>query len=91
MGDFNALDNSKVIEVLKKEFKDSMEISEKMHNGPIGTFNNFLSKQEITKRIDYIFIYGMEIVSHEHVNKKLHNGNHISDHLPVLTKMKISK
>lgn len=91
MGDFNALDNSKVIEVLKKEFKDSMEISEKMHNGPIGTFNNFLPKQEITKRIDYIFIYGMKIVSHEHVNKKLDNGNHISDHLPVLTKMKISK
>ena len=91
MGDFNALDNSKVIEVLKKEFKDSMEISEIGHNGPIGTFNNFLSKQEITKRIDYIFIYGMKIVSHEHVNKKLDNGNHISDHLPVLTKMKISK
>ena len=91
MGDFNALDNSKVIEVLKKEFKDSMEISEKMHNGPIGTFNNFLPKQEITKRIDYIFIYGMKIVSHEHVYKKLDNGNHISDHLPVLTKMKISK
>ena len=91
MGDFNALDNSKVIEVLKKEFKDSMEISEKIHNGPIGTFNNFLPKQEITKRIDYIFIYGMEIVSHEHVNKKLDNGNHISDHLPVVTKMKISK
>ena len=91
MGDFNALDNSKVIEVLKKEFKDSMEISEKIHNGPIGTFNDFLPKQEITKRIDYIFIYGMKIVSHEHVNKKLDNGNHISDHLPVLTKMKISK
>ena len=91
MGDFNALDNSKVIEVLKKEFKDSMEISKKMHNGPIGTFNNFLPKKEITKRIDYIFIYGMKIVSHEHVYKKLDNGNHISDHLPVLTKMKISK
>ena len=91
MGDLNALEDSKVIEILKREFKDSMEISEKGHNGPIGTFNNFLSKQEITKRIDYIFIYGMKIVSHEHVNKKLDNGNHISDHLPVVTKMKISK
>ena len=91
MGDLNTLEDSKVIEILKREFKDSMEISEIGHNGPIGTFNNFLSKQEITKRIDYIFIYGMKIVSHEHVNKKLDNGNHISDHLPVLTKMKISK
>ena len=91
MGDFNALGSSKVIEILKREFKDSMEISEIGHNGPIGTFNNFLSKQEITKRIDYIFIYGMKIVSHEHVNKKLDNGNHISDHPPVVTKMKISK
>ena len=91
MGDLNALEDSKVIEILKREFKDSMEISEKGHNGPIGTFNNFLSKQEITKRIDYIFIYGMKIVSHEHVNKKLDNGNHLSDHLPVVTNMKISK
>ena len=91
MGDFNALANSKAIEILKREFKDSMEISKKGHNGPIGTFNNFLPKQEITKRIDYIFIYGMKIVSHEHVNKKLENGNHISDHLPVVTKMKVSK
>ena len=86
-----AKEDSKVIEILKREFKDSMEISEKGHNGPIGTFNNFLSKQEITKRIDYIFIYGMKIVSHEHVNKKLDNGNHLSDHLPVVTNMKISK
>jgi len=91
MGDFNALGNSKVIEILKREFKDSMEISEKMHNGPVGTFNNFLPNQEITKRIDYIFTYGMGILLHEHVNKKLDNGNHISDHLPVVTKMKISK
>jgi len=91
MGDLNTLEDSKVIEILKREFKDSMEISEIGHNGPVGTFNNFLSKQEITKRIDYIFIYGMKIVSHEHINKKLDNGNHISDHLPVLTKMKISK
>jgi endonuclease/exonuclease/phosphatase family metal-dependent hydrolase len=91
MGDFNAFANSKVIEILKREFKDSMEISEKGHNGPIGTFNNFIPKQEITKRIDYIFTYGMEILLHEHVNKNLDNGNHISDHLPVVTKMKISK
>ena len=91
MGDLNTREDSKVIEILKREFKDSMEISEIGHNGPIGTFNNFLSKQEITKRIDYIFTYGMKILLHEHVNKKLDNGNHISDHLPVVTKMKISK
>lgn len=89
MGDFNALDDTKVIEILNKEFKDSMEISAKGHIGPFGTFNNFSQKLEITKRIDYIFTYGMKILFHEHVNKKLDNGNHISDHLPVVTKMKI--
>ena len=89
MGDFNALDDTKVIEILNKEFKDSMEISAKGHIGPFGTFNNFSLKLEITKRIDYIFTYGMKILFHEHVNKKLDNGNHISDHLPVVTKMKI--
>ena len=89
MGDFNALDDTKVIEILNREFKDSMEISAKGHIGPFGTFNNFSLKLEITKRIDYIFTYGMKILFHEHVNKKLDNGNHISDHLPVVTKMKI--
>tara|TARA_X000001036_G_scaffold222805_1_gene208539 strand:- start:193 stop:1041 length:849 start_codon:yes stop_codon:yes gene_type:complete len=89
MGDFNALADTKVIEILNREFKDAMEISAKGHKGPLGTFNNFSPKQEITKRIDYIFTYGMKILFHEHVNKKLDNGNHISDHLPVVTKMKI--
>ena len=89
MGDFNALDDTKVIEILNREFKDSMEISAKGHIGPFGTFNNFSLKLEITKRIDYIFTYGMKILFHEHVNKRLDNGNHISDHLPVVTKMKI--
>jgi len=89
MGDFNALANSKEIEILKREFKDSMEISEKEHKGPPGTFNNFSPKQKIAKRIDYIFTYGMKTLFHEHVNKMLDNGNHISDHLPVVTKMKI--
>ena len=89
MGDFNALADSKEIEILKREYKDSIEISEKEHKGPPGTFNNFSPKQEIAKRIDYIFTYGMKILFHEHVNKMLDNGNHISDHLPVVTKMKI--
>ena len=89
MGDFNALEKSKVIDILKQSLNDTMRDADIEHKGPIGTFNNFLNNQEIIKRIDYIFSKGFQTISHQHVDKKLDNGNHISDHLPVFVKVKI--
>ena len=89
MGDFNALEKSKVIDILRQGLNDTMRDAAIEHKGPIGTFNNFLNNQEIIKRIDYIFSKGFQTISHQHVDKRLDNGNHISDHLPVFVKVKV--
>jgi len=89
MGDFNALEKSKVIDILRQSLNDTMRDADIEHKGPIGTFNNFLNNQEIIKRIDYIFSKGFQTISHQHVDKRLDNGNHISDHLPVFVKVKV--
>ena len=89
MGDFNVEDNSKVIDILKQKLIDTMRDYEIEHKGPVGTFNNFLNNQEIIKRIDYVFSNGFQTISHQHVDKKLESGDHISDHLPVFVEVKI--
>jgi len=89
MGDFNAEDNSKVIDILKQELTDTMKDAKIKHKGPVGTFNNFLNNQEIIKRIDYVFSNGFQTISHQHIDKKLESGDHISDHLPVFVEVKI--
>ena len=89
MGDFNALEKSKVIDILRQSLNDTMRDADIEHKGPIGTFNNFLNNQEIIKRIDYIFSKGFQTISHQHVDKRMDNGNHISDHLPVFVKVKV--
>ena len=88
MGDFNALEKSMVIDILRQSLADTMKGTDVEHKGPVGTFNNFLNNQQIIKRIDYIFSKGFQTISHQHVDKKLDNGNHISDHLPVYVKVK---
>ena len=90
MGDFNASDNSKVIDIIRVKLTDTMKDAKIMHKGPVGTFNNFLNNQKIIKRIDYVFSKDFQTISHEHIDVKLENGNHISDHLPVFVKLKIS-
>ena len=89
MGDFNVEDNSKVIDILKQKLIDTMRDYEIDHKGPVGTFNNFLNNQEIIKRIDYVFSNGFQTISHQHIDKKLESGDHISDHLPVFVEVKI--
>ena len=89
MGDFNVEDNSKVIDIIKQKLMDTMTDYEIEHKGPVGTFNNFLNNQEIIKRIDYVFSNGFQTISHQHIDKKLESGDHISDHLPVFVEVKI--
>ena len=89
MGDFNAPEKSKVIDILRQSLNDTMRDADIEHKGPIGTFNNFLNNQEIIERIDYIFSKGFQTIYHQHIDKKLKSGNYISDHLPVFVKVKI--
>ena len=57
----------------------------------VNSLNNILIVQEIIKRIDYVFSKGFQTISHQHVDKKLESGDHISDHLPVFVEVKIMK
>ena len=91
MGDFNDLPNSLTIKTIIKKLDDAMKINLVDHIGPIGTFNGFNVSDPIEKRIDYIFVKKMEILSHQHLDLRLGNGNHISDHLPVIIKAKVGK
>ena len=87
MGDFNSTPNSPPIKEIKTELSDALQISlEKLH-GPRGTFNGFNEDLPIEKRIDYIFTNDLKVLSYTHINDRLNNNRHISDHLPVMIKI----
>ena len=84
MGDFNSLPNSKPVYTILKEFKDAFNIALNKPQGPKGTYNGFNEDQPIEKRIDYIYLKNIDALNHEHIDDRLENNNHISDHLPVI-------
>jgi endonuclease/exonuclease/phosphatase family metal-dependent hydrolase len=84
MGDLNSLPNSIPINTIQKNLKDAFNISLNKSRGPIGTYNGFNEDQPIEKRIDYIFLKNIDVLNHQHINDRLENNNHISDHLPVM-------
>ena len=84
MGDFNSVPNSMPINTIQKKLKDAFNISLNKPKGPIGTYNGFNEDQPIEKRIDYIYLKNIDVLNHEHINDRLENNNHISDHLPVM-------
>ena len=84
MGDFNSLPNSRPVHTILKKLKDSYNISINKPQGPKGTYNGFNEDQPIEKRIDYIYLKNMDALNHEHIDDRLENNNHISDHLPVI-------
>ncbi len=87
MGDFNFTPDEEPFELLSKNLMDGKTNSLKPFYGPKGTFNSF-RKEQIKTRIDYIFVKNIQVLNYEHVDDRLPNNNHISDHLPVLTILK---
>ena len=88
MGDFNSIPNSEPIKILEQDMKDGLRISSKHLQGPQGTFNGFDVSNPISKRIDYIFTKNFQVIYYQHIDDRLGNNNHISDHLPVMTILK---
>ena len=84
MGDFNSTPGSPPIEKIKTKLSDSFEVSIEKPKGPVGTYNAFNPTMPIDKRIDYIFTMDFKVLSFHHIDDRLHDNNHISDHLPVL-------
>ena len=88
MGDFNSIPNSPPVNEIVTELSDALQISTEKLHGPGGTFNGFNEDLPIEKRIDYIFTKNLKVLSYTHVNDRLENNRHISDHLPVMIKIK---
>ncbi|MCM4169148.1 endonuclease/exonuclease/phosphatase [Arenibacter sp. H213] len=84
MGDLNLTPDTEPIQYLKKNLTDGMDISKNPFYGPIGTFSGFNQDRMLTDRIDYIFVKDIEILSYTHIDDRMGNNKHISDHLPVL-------
>ena len=88
MGDFNSIPNSPPVKEIVTELSDALQISTEKLHGPGGTFNGFNEDLPIEKRIDYIFTNVLKVLSYTHINDRLNNNRHISDHLPVMIKIK---
>ena len=89
MGDLNLTPAEEPIQILKTELTDALEISEKPLYGPAGTFNGFRDGI-ILRRIDYFFTQNLNVLSYTHIDDRLDDNKHISDHLPVMIKINSS-
>lgn len=84
MGDLNLTPDTVPIQFLQSKLSDGQTNSKKPFYGPTGTFNGFDQERVLDNRIDYIFVNGFEVESYSHIDDRMENNKHISDHLPVL-------
>ena len=84
MGDLNLSPEKAPIQFLKSAMSDGQSISQKPFYGPTGTFSGFDHKRILDHRIDYIFVKGFNVLEYTHIDDRMENNKHISDHLPVL-------
>ncbi|SEK34777.1 Metal-dependent hydrolase, endonuclease/exonuclease/phosphatase family [Maribacter orientalis] len=85
MGDLNLTPDETPILYLKDALTDGQSITVKKFYGPTGTFNGFDQDRVLTNRIDYIFVDSFKVLEYMHIDDRMENNKHISDHLPVLT------
>ena len=90
MGDLNVSPEEKTISILKEELSDAIELTFSPFYGPKGTFNSF-KNEPVTKRIDYCFVKNISILSYLHIDDRLDNNKHVSDHYPVLVEIERTK
>ena len=84
MGDFNLRPEEKPIQQIKSKMQDGKDVTEHSFYGPEGTFNGFDWNMELDRRIDYIFVKKFKVKSYIHIDDRMQDNKHISDHLPVL-------
>ncbi|WP_299536029.1 endonuclease/exonuclease/phosphatase family protein [Ulvibacterium sp.] len=84
MGDLNLTPDTAPIQYLRSNFLDGQEATQKPFYGPSGTSNGFDQNRVVDKRIDYIFVRDLKVKTYVHIDDRMENNKHISDHLPVL-------
>lgn len=87
MGDLNLTPETAPIQYLLQLFSDGQAVTSKSFYGPTGTFSGFDATRNLDSRIDYIFTDGLKVESYIHIDDRMENNKHISDHLPVLAKL----
>lgn len=88
MGDLNLTPESAPIQFLQKKLSDGLNSSKKMFYGPTGTFSGFDPNKILDSRIDYIFTANIGVEAYMHIDDRMENNQYISDHLPVLSRLK---
>lgn len=88
MGDLNLTPESGPIQFLQEQFSDAQTITKTPFYGPTGTFSGFDQSKVLDTRIDYIFVDNLSVESYIHIDDRMENNKHISDHLPVLARLK---
>ena len=88
MGDLNLTPDELPYLNLNRFIPDAMYSSETPFSGIKGTFNGF-TNDPVTKKIDYIFCRNIRVLSYSHINDKINDHKHISDHFPVFVKIEL--
>ncbi len=88
-GDFNLTPESEPIALILQKLHDSSVISTTPPYGPVGTFNSFLRDHPLDQRIDYIFVNDKVKVKKYGVLTDGWDNRWPSDHLPVLSQVKL--
>ena len=88
MGDLNLQPEEAPIQFLKNALTDCQTASKHAFYGPTGTFNGFDQSMVLDRRIDYIFTEGFKVENYIHIDDRMENNKHISDHLPVLSALR---
>ncbi len=91
MGDLNLNPSTKPIQFLRKALTYGQHSTKKPFYGPSGTFSGFDQNRVLSNRIDYIFVENFEVLEYIHIDDRMENNKHISDHLPVFAKLLIDK
>lgn len=86
-GDFNLEPDSEPIQLMQAGMTDAQQATQQPFYGPTGTFNGFDPDMVLDRRIDYIFVDDLKVQSYLHIDDRMENNMHISDHLPVLAEL----
>lgn len=87
-GDLNARPDGEVYRLLAAEWKDTRQAARQPPEGPDATFTDWISIGPPGSRIDYVFVSdGVEVLQHR-VGVDRFEGRFVSDHLPVITRLK---
>ncbi|MBR9854506.1 MAG: endonuclease/exonuclease/phosphatase family protein [Algicola sp.] len=87
-GDFNLESESKGVQVILSEMKDSFIEAGKNAFGPKGTFNGFQIEKAVERRIDYIFVSDNFKIIKSAILSDSEDARYPSDHFPVFTRLK---